>query len=82
MAVPDHVRINVSVEDTHLRQIDDVAAKLRAAGMHVDQTLATIGCISGHATGELLNALRRVPGVAAVEPERAYQIPPPSADVQ
>jgi hypothetical protein len=82
VTVPDHVRINVSVEDTHLGQIDEVAAKLRAAGMHVDQTLATIGSISGHATSELLNTLRQVPGVAAIEPERSFQLPPSGADVQ
>jgi hypothetical protein len=82
VTVPDHVRINVSVDDTHLGQIDEVAAHLRAAGMHVDRTLATLGSFSGHATGELLHALRQVPGVAAVEAERSFQLPLSGADVQ
>ena len=80
--VPDHACINVSVDDTHLGQIDEVVAKLRAAGMNVDRTLATLGSISGHATGDLLHALRQVPGVAAVESERSFQMPPPDAEVQ
>ena len=53
MAIPNRVNINVSVDDAHVSQIDQVAARLRAAGMHVDRTLAANGSISGHVTGDL-----------------------------
>ena len=56
MPVPNRVNVNVSVDDAHVSQIDQVAARLRPAGMHVDRTLAAIGSISGHVTGNLVQA--------------------------
>jgi hypothetical protein len=82
MSIPGRVNVNVSVDDAHVSQIDQVAAQLRAAGMHVDRTLAAIGSISGHVTGNLVQTLRKVPGVSAVEHDRSFQLPPPDAEIQ
>jgi hypothetical protein len=39
--------VTVTVDDTHLDKIEEVAAHLRSSGMHVDQVLNEIGVISG-----------------------------------
>ena len=53
-----------------------------AAGMEVEHSLGSIGAISGHVAHDRLHGLTQVPGVAAVEPERSFQLPPPDAEVQ
>ncbi len=82
MAASDRVNVTVSVDDAHLSQIDQVVERLRSAGMHVDSSLASIGTILGHVAGDQVHALSRLPGVAAVEPERSYQLPPPESPIQ
>ncbi|HEY1599522.1 MAG TPA: hypothetical protein VGG64_07970 [Pirellulales bacterium] len=82
MPPPNRTNVTVSVDDAHLSQIHQVAARLRAAGMEVEQTLDHIGAISGHVGNDGLAGLARVPGVAAVEPERSFQLPPPDAKIQ
>jgi len=82
MTAPDRVNVSVSVDDAHLGQMDQIVARLRAAGMHVDSSLGAIGTILGHAPGDKVPALRRLPGVAAVEAERTVQLPPPDSPIQ
>lgn len=74
--------IVVSVDDDHLGQIDEVVERLQAAGMHVEQVLHPVGVITGSVDDPRLTLLSAVPGVAAVEPQRAFRLPPPDADIQ
>jgi len=75
-------KITVTVADAHLASIDDVAVRLREAGMEVETVLAAIGIITGSVADDRLAALEAVPGVAAVEEQTDFQIPPPESDVQ
>ena len=75
-------RITVTIDDDHLARTNEVADRLRAAGMTVEQVLATVGVITGSVTATSPASLEAVPGVAAVEPETSFQIAPPDADVQ
>jgi cation transporter-like permease len=59
-----------------------VAEQLRAAGMTVDQVLRAVGVITGTVAAEQRAALADVPGVLAVEPEQAFGLPPPDAEIQ
>jgi hypothetical protein len=77
-----HVPVIVSVDDEHLDRIDHVAARLREAGMRVGRSLATIGTITGSVPASKLSAIRVTEGVAAVEPQREVQLPPPDSPVQ
>ena len=72
----------MTIADSHLARIDDVAATLRAAGMEVDAVLAAIGIVTGSVDAGVLTALATLPGVAAVEEQAAVQLPPPDAEVQ
>lgn len=75
-------RVTVSVDDEHVGRIDDVARWLEAAGMQVEQVLPAIGMITGAVPGEQRTQVASVAGVAAVEPQRTYRLPPPDAEVQ
>jgi hypothetical protein len=76
-------QITVTVADSHVAQIDDLAGRLRAAGMEVDGVLGAIGVITGSLPAEQrLQSIQSLPGVAAVEEQATFQIAPPDADVQ
>ena len=74
--------ITVTVHDDHLGRIEALADQLRAAGMQVDQVLSSIGIITGEVTDAQRRAIAGLPGVAAVENQQEYQLPPPDADIQ
>jgi hypothetical protein len=75
-------RITVTIDDDHLGRADEVADELRAAGMTVEQVLSTVGIITGSVGPAERASLEAVPGVAAVEDETTFQIPPPDAEIQ
>ena len=76
------VNLSVTVDDAHQDQISEVAAALQAAGMQVEQTMETIGVITGTAeTGQIGN-LSRVAGVANVEQGHEVQLPPSNSPLQ
>ena len=75
-------QLTVAVDDEHLGSISEVAAQLEGQGMLVDQVLESAGVILGSARATDLGALAAVEGVASVEGETPYQLPPPDAPVQ
>jgi hypothetical protein len=78
--VPD--KIIVTASDDQVARIDELADRLRAAGMHVDLLLRPAGVITGSVPASQRAAIGEVPGVAAVENEGSVQLAPPDADVQ
>jgi len=74
--------VTVTVADSHAGDIDEVAERLRRAGMRVDGALGALGVITGSVDVARLAALGELPGVAAVEQQTGFQIAPPDADVQ
>jgi hypothetical protein len=79
---PEVVRLTVTVADAQLGELDLVAARLREAGMTIDQVLGELGIITGSATPACRAVLAGLPGVDAVEDDRRHRLPPPDADVQ
>lgn len=75
--------VTVSVDDAHVALIDEVAERCRAAGMDVHYVLAAVGMITG-SVGSVAqrSALGALDGVAAVEPQRTFRLPPPTSEVQ
>jgi len=78
--MPD--RITVTVTDDQLANIDELADRLRVAGMQVDQVLHAVGVITGSITKSQRTSIENMAGVAAAEEETSFQIAPPDADVQ
>jgi hypothetical protein len=65
-------RITVTVRDDQLAHIDELAERLGAAGMQIDQVLHLLGVITGSVPHSQRDALAAVPGVVAVEDETTF----------
>jgi hypothetical protein len=78
----EKVDVLVSLSDEHVPAIDEVAGKLRDAGMEVQRSLPEIGTITGRVDPSKLKSLGDVEGVAALEEARSFEIAPPDSDVQ
>jgi hypothetical protein len=75
-------RVTVTVRDDQVSHIDELAERLRVAGMQVDQVLPAVGVITGSVARSGRPSIEQVPGVAAVEDETSFRLAPPDADVQ
>ncbi|MBD2020765.1 ketohydroxyglutarate aldolase [Leptolyngbya sp. FACHB-36] len=76
------VNLTVSVADSHLDRILDVAEGLRAAGLQVQQIMDAIGVIIGTCEAEQVGALSQVAGVAHIEKAQGFQLQPPDSPIQ
>jgi hypothetical protein len=76
------VNVIVSVDDLHLPDILEVAQALRKAGVKVEQIMDTVGVITGSCNPQTVSNLAQIDGVAAVEEEQGYQLPPPDSEIQ
>lgn len=74
--------IIVTVTDHMLGDIEQVAQKLAAKGMKVNQVLPITGVISGSCAPAKMSALEKVDGVASVEEEASATLPPAGSTVQ
>lgn len=63
------------------RPIDEVTQELTKSGFTVEQVLETIGSVTGAASDDVAEKLRKVPGVADVSPDADVNIGPPNGDV-
>lgn len=70
------MRIVITVDQASLPHIDQIAQQLVQAGMTVDQILSATGIITGSADGPAVAAFGGLAGVASVEPDADFQIPP------
>ena len=71
----------ITVDDAHLPEIKQVADQLRSRGMEVESVLESAGIITGSCSTDV-PAFHEVAGVASVEPQQDYQLPPPDSPVQ
>ena len=69
------VRMLISVRDSHLDMIDDIAHAAERAGMEVDATMPNIGVVSGLIETDRIDALRAIEGVQDVEQDRKFSLP-------
>lgn len=76
------VRLSVSVSDSHMDRLADVAEAAARAGMDVEQRLPQVGVLTGTIDEDRLQALQGVPGVQHVEEEREVGIAPPDSRLQ
>ena len=76
------IQVVVAVDDQHMPKVGEVAQRCRKAGLQVDQALDAVGVITGSIPEDDLEKLSGVKGVASVEREQQYQLPPPGSDVQ
>ena len=72
----------VTLRSDDLAQIDDVAQKLQAAGLIIDNVLRTLGQVTGRAEPEGVARLQDIEQVESVSPQRTMGVAPPDADIQ
>lgn len=72
----------VSVDDDHLEVLSEVVEQLRAAGMEIEQVADAVGAVTGSIERSAVTALASVQGVAAVERQHGFQLPPPGSPIQ
>lgn len=76
------IEIVVSVDDENLGRLDEIAAALERVGVKVEHRMPSLGTISGIADAAVIEGIRAVAGVEAVEVARTFELPPPDSDVQ
>ena len=72
----------MTIDDGHLAAIAEVVDALREHGVEVSEVLEVTGQILGSVADDQVSAVRELDGVLAVDPDTAYQLPPPDADIQ
>jgi len=72
----------VTIRSEDLAQIDDVAEKLQAAGLVIDNVLKTLGQVTGRTDPGKVASLRDVEQVESVSPQRSMGIAPPDSEIQ
>lgn len=76
-------RIVVAVADGYLDRMGEVVARLREAGVEVEEEMEAAGIVTGSVDESAsLDRLLDIDGVGAAEEEETYRIPPPESDVQ
>lgn len=75
-------KVVVSVAGDHLGELSAVVNRMRDAGLVVDNVQEALGTVTGSIDGDGIGRLENLPGVAVVERQRGFQLPPPDADVQ
>lgn len=76
------MKITVTVAEPHRTEIAGVVERLRSAGMDIDQVLEALGMITGSIAAEKLSMVEALDGVASVDEQMGFQLPPPGDDIQ
>ncbi|MGH4016986.1 MAG: hypothetical protein ACRDSL_24280 [Pseudonocardiaceae bacterium] len=75
-------KVVVSIAEDHLGELSAVVTRMRDAGLVVDNVQEVLGTVTGSIDVDGIPRLETVPGVAVVERQRGFQLPPPDAEVQ
>lgn len=78
----DKITVTVTATDEQMGRIDELAERLRGAGMTVEQVLGPVGMITGTVSPAQRSEITAVAGVGAIEDQAHFQLPDPGADVQ
>lgn len=77
-----NIQVLVLIRDEYQDRLPEVAERLQAAGLQIDQWLVEIGMITGSIAAEKMSSLTQIEGVANVESSQDYQIAPPDSEIQ
>lgn len=76
------IDVSVAIDDANLAEFDAVLKRAKRAGLKAKRALPEIGVVTGTIDDEKLSALRKIKGIASVETNREFQLPPPESDTQ
>ncbi len=66
----------ISVRDSHLDMLDEIAMAAERVGMEVDSRMKTLGVVSGLIESDRVDLLRAIDGVQDVQEDRKFSLPP------
>ncbi|HBE31723.1 MAG TPA: ketohydroxyglutarate aldolase, partial [Cyanobacteria bacterium UBA11368] len=69
-------------DDNHIDRMAEVVQNLQSVGLKVEQLMEGLGIITGSCDQTKVEEISQVEGVSHVEPDRQYQLAPPTADIQ
>lgn len=70
-------KVTVTVSDDYLHRFSEVVERTKEAGLSVEREMEGIGTLSGSIDPSTVDSLLQLEGVAAVEHEEVFQLPPP-----
>ena len=76
------VRLTLSVSDSHVKHLDNIAKAAQKAGMKVERRLDDLGVLTGSIDASKVDKLHGIAGVTHVEEDREVGIAPPGSPVQ
>ena len=80
----DHQKVTllVTVDDEYADRVSEVAERLRAVGMKVENLMEVLGTITGSIEADKVELVSHLTGVAHVETSREFQLAPPDSEIQ
>jgi hypothetical protein len=77
------IPVQVTVDENHLADLASLDAALTEVGLQNQQVLGVLGIVTGTVSDEnILERLKQVPGVIAVERSLDFQLPFPDEQIQ
>jgi hypothetical protein len=76
------IKISISIGDENLSEIERISQNLQSHGVNIEQTLLSIGIVTGSIEPHLVDSLYQIQGVKQVETQEIYQSAPPDSDIQ
>ena len=75
------ISLSISVDDAALAFFDQVVKKVVKAGMRVIGQYPELGVLTGNIEESRIGHLRAIKGVASIERQRNFQLPPPESAI-
>ncbi len=81
-AATEKASLVVTVDDEHSDRVSEVADRLRAAGMIVENLMEALGTITGSIEPDKVELISRVEGVSNVETAQDFELPQSDSEIQ
>jgi hypothetical protein len=76
------VQLSLSVSDSHMGKISEVAQSATKAGLKVEQRLNDLGVLIGSIDEGKIGQLHGIDGISHVERAQIVGVPPPDSPIQ
>ena len=76
------VRLSLSVSDSHMGKINEVAQAAKKAGLKVEQRLDDLGVLIGSIDENKVGQLHSIDGISHVDNAQVVGVPPPDSPIQ
>ena len=76
------VRLSLSISDSHMGRINEVAQAATKAGLNVEQRLSDLGVLIGSIDEDKVGQLHSLDGISHVEKAQVVGVPPPHSPIQ